>query len=334
MRTVVRESADSGEALLRRMAARRRRDNIVVAVLAVLAVLGGGHAILSAFDSPPPGPSDDSTAAIVGRAQLAGSFAEQFVVTYLTSVAGQQDRIGEFVGSNQQIALPSSARQVSDPSVVYVSRALSAGGLDVWSVTVSVRVGKGGAATAPEHRQFYRVAVSISEGRLRALSVPAVVQAPAKGVDLKQAYGSPCASDTPLAQVAAGFLGAMLAGTGDVARYTTPDAGLAALKPPPFTAVELASLTSDDAGCGSSGAKAQVLATINPKADTGATQTLAYPLTMIRNAGQWQVVSIDPIPALSSPLAVVAGQDSRGGAPPTSTSSPSTSVTIPPATQN
>ncbi|MFG3619166.1 conjugal transfer protein [Nocardia sp. NPDC047654] len=334
MRTVVRGPADSGEALLRRMAARRRRDNIVVGVLAVLAVLGGGHAILSVFDSPPPPPSDASTTAIIGRAQLAGSFAEQFVVTYLTAVAGQQDRIGEFVGSNQQITLPSSARQVSDPSVAYVSRVVSTGAVDVWSVTVSVRVGKAGAATAPEHRQFYRVAVSVSDGRLRALSMPAVVEPPAKGVDLKLAYGSPCAPDTPLGQVAAGFLNAMLAGNGDVARYTTPDAGLAALKPPPYTAVELTSLTTDDSSCGSGGAKAQVLATVNPKADTGAAATLAYPLTMIRNAGQWQVVSIDPIPALSSPLAVVVGQDSRGAAPPTSTSSSSPTVTIPPATQN
>ncbi|MGQ4619487.1 conjugal transfer protein [Nocardia sp. R7R-8] len=327
-------SADSGEALLRRMAARRRRDNIVVAVLAVLAVLGGGHAILSVFDSGPPAPPDDSTTAIVGHAQLAGSFAEQFVVTYLTAVGGQQDRLGEFVGSNQQITLPSSARQVSDPAVVYVSRALSLGGLDVWSVTVSVRVGKSGAAAAPEQRQFYRVAVSLSDGRLRALSTPAMVQPPAKGVDLKLAYGAPCAPDTPLGQVAAGFLSAMLSGNGDVARYTTPDAGLAALKPPPFTAVELTSLTTDDSSCGSGGAKARVLATVNPKADTGATATLAYPLTMIRTAGQWQVMSIDPIPALSSPPAVVVGQDSRGGAPPTSSPSPSTSVTIPPATQN
>ncbi|WP_280239539.1 conjugal transfer protein [Nocardia abscessus] len=334
MRTVVRGPADSGEALLRRMAARRRRDNIAVAVLAVLAVLGGGHAILSVFESGPPAPSDDSTTAIVGRAQLAGSFAQQFVVTYLTAVAGQQDRLGEFVGSNQQIALPSSARQVSDPSVVYVSRTLSVGGLDVWSVTVSVRVGKSGAATVPENRQFYRVAVSVSEGRLRALSVPAVVQPPAKGSDLKLAYGGPCATDTPLAQVASGFLGAMLTGAGDVARYTTPDAGLAALRPPPFTAVELVALTSDDSSCGVGANKAQVLATVNPKADTGATATLAYPLTMVRNAGQWQVVSIDPIPALSSPLAVVGSQDSRGAAPPTSTSSPSSSVQIPPATQN
>ncbi|MEA3526998.1 conjugal transfer protein [Nocardia implantans] len=333
MRTVVRGPADSGEALLRRMAARRRRDNIVVAVLAVLAVLGGGHAILSVFDSGPPAPSDDSTTAIVGHAQLAGSFAEQFVVAYLTAVGGQQDRIGEFVGSNQQITLPSSARQVSDPAVVYVSRAVAAGGLEVWSVTVSVRVGKPGAA-ASDQRQFYRVAVSLTDGRLRALSTPAVVQPPGKGVDLKLAYGAPCAPDTPLGQVASGFLSAMLTGNGDVARYTVPDSGLAALKPSPFTAVELTSLTTDDSSCGSGGAKAQVLATVNPKADTGATATLAYPLTMIRNAGQWQVVSIDPIPALSSPLAVVVGGDARGGAPPTSTTTSSPTVTIPPATQN
>ncbi|MEU7634272.1 conjugal transfer protein [Nocardia sp. NPDC049220] len=334
MRTVVRGPADSGEALLRRMAARRRRDNIVVGVLAVLAVLGGGHSILSVFDSDPPPPSDDATTAIVGRSQLAGSFAEQFVVTYLTAVAGQQDRVGEFVGSGQQIALPTSARQVSDPSVVYVSRTMSTGSLDVWSVTVSVRVGKAGTNVTSENRQFYRVAVSTADGRLRALSVPAVVPAPAKGAELALAYSSPCAADTPLSQVAAGFLGALLAGAGDVARYTTQDAGITALKPAPFTAVELVALTADNAACGTSGAKARVLATINPKADTGATATLAYPLTMIRNGGQWQVVSIDPVPALSSPLAVVAGQDSRGGAPATSTSPPSTSANIPPATQN
>ncbi|WP_406271720.1 conjugal transfer protein [Nocardia sp. NBC_00881] len=334
MRTVGRGPADSGEALLRRMAARRRRDNILVAVLAVLAVLGGGHAILSVFDSGPPPPSDDSTTAVVGRSQLAGSFAEQFVVTYLTAIAGQQDRVGEFVGSGQQIALPTSARQVSDPSVVYVSRTVSTSSLDVWSVTVSVRIGKTGTGGTPETRQFYRVAVSVSDGRLRALSVPAVVPPPGKGADLALAYSASCAADTPLSQVAAGFLGALLAGTGDVARYTTPDAGLAALKPAPFTAVELVALTADNAACGSGGAKAQVLATINPKADTGATATLAYPLTMVRNGGQWQVVSIDPVPALSSPLAVVAGQDSHGGAPTSSTSPPSTSVNIPPATQN
>ncbi|MFE7801040.1 conjugal transfer protein [Nocardia sp. NPDC057440] len=317
------------------MAARRRRDNILVAVLAVLAVLGGGHAVFSMFSSGPPPPSDNTTTAIVGRAQLAGAFAEQFVVTYLTAVAGQQDRVGEYVGSAQQISLPTTTRVVSDPAVVYVSRSTSTGGLDVWSVTVSARVGKGTTATAADPRLFYRVAVSLSEGRLRALSVPAMVEPPARGADLALAYSTPCAADTPLAQVAAGFLGALLANSGDVVRYTSQDAAITALKPAPFTAVELVSLAADDTSCGTGKTKAQVLATINPKADGGATATLAYPLSMVRNGGQWQVQSIDSVPALANPLAIVGAQDSHGaGASITSTAPPTTTVQIPPAKQN
>ncbi|MFQ6395092.1 conjugal transfer protein [Nocardia sp. KC 131] len=335
MRTVGREQPESGEALLRRMVARRRRDNIVVAVLAVLAVFGGGHAFFSLFSSDPPPPSDNTTTAIVGRAQLAGSFAEQFVVNYLTAVAGQQDRIGEYVGTAQQISLPTAARVVSDPAVVYVSRERSVNGLDVWSVTVSARIGKGTTATAADPRQFYRVAVSLSEGRLRALSVPAVVEPPARGADLALAYSSPCAAETPLAQVAAGFLSALLANSGDVVRYTTQDSGITALKPAPFTAVELVSLVADDRSCGTGNATAQVLATVNPKADGGATATLAYPLSMVRNGGQWQVQSIDSVPALANPLAIVGAQDSRGsGASSTSTAPPTTTMQIPPAKQN
>lgn len=86
-------SANSGDALLRRMAARRRRDNIIVGILAVSAVIGGGHAVFDAFATPPPGPSESSTISLIGRAQLAGSFAREFVVTYLSASAGQQDRI-------------------------------------------------------------------------------------------------------------------------------------------------------------------------------------------------------------------------------------------------
>ncbi|MEV6427494.1 conjugal transfer protein [Nocardia sp. NPDC051463] len=336
MRTLARGQSESGEALLRRMAARRRRDNVLVAVLAVLAALGGGHAIFSMFSSGPPPPSDNTTTAIIGRAQLAGSFAQQFVVTYLTSVAGQQDRIGEYVGAGQQVSLPATARQVADPAVVYVSRTNSTGGLDVWSVTVSVRVAKGATVTPADPRYFYRVAVSLSEGRLRALSIPAVVEAPGRGADLALAYSTPCTSETPLAQVASGFLGAMLANSGEVVRYTTQDAGITALKPAPFTAVDLVSVSADDTSCGVSKTKAQVLATVNPKADGGATATLAYPLSMVRNGGQWQVASIDSVPALSNPLAVVGAQDSRGAGTSSSTSTapPTTTVQIPPAKQN
>lgn len=351
---MVGRSTDSGEELLRRMVVRRRRDNVIVAVLAVLAVLGGGHAILDFFAADPQPPSDSATPGTIGRAQLAGSFAQQFVVTYLGSVAGQQDRIGEFVGASaQQVTLPSTARQVSDPAVVYVARVGSFDALEVWSVTVSVRVGKtaapagttsagttstvGTAGTTAEARQFYRVGISVLNGRLRALSLPALVEPPSRGADLAQAYSAPCTADTPLTQVASGFLTAYLTGTGDVGRYVTLDAGIAALRPAPFTTVETVAVTSDDSSCGTSRTHAQVLVTVNPKGDGGAVATLAYPLTMVRDGGQWQVQSVDPVPAMTNPPAVIAEQDSHASAPTATTSAPSTTTTtvqIPRATQN
>ncbi|WP_329412032.1 conjugal transfer protein [Nocardia vinacea] len=328
------------------MVARRRRDNVIVAVLAVLAILGGGHAVLDWFASDPPPPSDNATPATVGRAQLAGSFAEHFVVTYLSSVAGQQDRIGEYVGASaQQITLPTTARQVSEPVVVYVARAGSFDALEVWSVTVSVRIGKttgtagttGTVATTAEARQYYRVGVSVLNGRLRALSLPALVEPPGRGADLAQAYSSPCTADTPLAQVASGFLTAYLTGTGDVGRYITLDAGITALRPAPYTTVETVAVTSDDNSCGTARSAAQVLATVNPKGDGGVAPTLAYPLTMVRDNGQWQVQSVDAVPAMTNPPAVIAEQDSRGSSAPTSVTSssvPSSAAQIPRATQN
>ncbi|MFB7720110.1 conjugal transfer protein [Nocardia sp. NPDC056100] len=329
--------ADSGEALLRRMAARRRRDNVVVVILAVLAVFGGGHAIIDAFSDPPPGPSDNSTISLIGRSQLAESFARDFVVTYLSAAAGQQDRIQEFVGSAQQATLPTTGRQVSDPSVVYVSRELSSGGVDVWGVTVSVRLSRRVGAAVDDSRQCYQVSVAMVEGRMRALALPAAVEPPRHGPELALNYGATCAADTPLAQVAAGFLQALLTGSGDIARYTTPASDISALRPAPFTSAETSVINADDSSCGANGSTARVLASVNPKIDGAGSPTLAYPLTMVREAGQWQVKSVDSIPALHLPL--TAGSNPAGGGTGASTTTtpakgPASAAQVPQATQN
>ncbi|MEU6560597.1 conjugal transfer protein [Nocardia nova] len=339
MRTSAGRRDDSGEQLLRRMAARRRRDNAIFAVLAVLAVLGGGHAVRSWFATPPPGPSDATTTRIIGNAQLAESFAEEFVVTYLSASSGQREKLAEYVGGDQQITLPSTARQVSDPVVVFASRSIGNGSVDVWAVTVSVHIAKNGAAGGL--REYFRVPVTVTpDGRRRALTVPQAVGPPERGLDLVQNYALSCGLDTPLSQVASGFLAAYLAGSGDVARYTTPNSGIIALKPAPFTAAETTAVSSEDAGCGTGGTSAKVLATVDPKAGTGSTPTLAYPLTMVNTSGQWQVQSMDAVPALRNPLSVASGPQAGDapstGASGTPTTVPSTgaSASVPPATQN
>lgn len=347
------------------MTARRRRDNIVVVVLAVLAVLGGGHAVLSWFRSPPAGPSDSATVSLIGHSALAASFAEDFVVTYLSSTAGQQDRLSSYLDSGQQLRLPATAHPVSDPLVVHVGRTESSAALEIWEVTVSVVPGRNSAAS---ERQYYQVAVSVTpDGRRRALSVPAMVEPPGIGPDVTLAYSTPCSTETPLADVARGFLTAYLTGSGDVARYTTTQSGITVLRPAPMRGLEVVGVSSDDSTCGSGRDSARVLATVAPKNaaaaapsdSSGSPQSsqhdsglgtapgaskaagpadgaaLAYPLTMVRTNGQWQVQAIDRVPALTDPLTIVtnsgAGNRSSSDAP---TTTPTTTVQIPPATQN
>ncbi|NUS44697.1 MAG: conjugal transfer protein [Mycobacteriaceae bacterium] len=315
------------------MAARRRRDNIAFGVLAALAVIGGLNAIFGFFKSDPPGPSDANTAVIVGHAQLAGSFAAEFVTTYLSAGAGQQEKMARYVNVGQ-ITLPKTGRQVQDPSVVYVQRAIDNGELEVWAVTVSVRIGSGSSASSAP-RQFYRVAVTVATGQVRALSLPAAVGPPAGGLDLSQRYNAPCSNETPLATVAAGFLGAFLTGTGDVNRYISQDAGITALAPAPYSSLANVAVSATDSSCGEKGSSARVLATVTPKLDSGELAPLAYPLTMVRSGGQWQVQALDSIPALTEPLTAIANNQSKAaaGATTTTPSVGSTGTeTIPPAT--
>ncbi len=324
--------ANSGEALLRQMAARRRRDNIVVIVLAVLAVLGGGHAVYSFFAPAPKPPGDEAMVTVTGHARLASSFAEDFVVAYLSAGTGQRESLSRYIDGVQQISLPKVGQQVDDPIVVYVSRTLAAGNMEVWTVTVSVHVGRGQAHTP---RQYYRVPVSVSEGSLRALTLPAVVEPPRVGADLAQAYSAPCGEETAFTQVATGFLTAYLTGSGDVARYVTVDSGISALRPAPFTELSAVTVTAEDATCGSAGTTARILATVTPESGTGTAPSLAYPMTMVRGEGQWQVRALETVPALKEPLTVVVPQGERTGpAGGGTTAPPTTTVQIPPATQN
>ncbi|RMI33045.1 conjugal transfer protein [Nocardia stercoris] len=338
------------------MVARRRRDNILVGVLAVLAILGGGHAVADFFSGPPPGPSENSTLGIVGNAQLVGSFAETFVTSYLGATSGQQERIADFVGGAQQLTLPSSPRQVSDPQVVFATRTDGNSAVEVWAVTVSVRIAKSGtmipassaagtstaappgagttttaAPIAADLRQYYRVGIDVVGGRPRALAPPAQVPPPERGSDLLLAYSATCQTDTPLAQVATGFMQALLTGSADIARYTTPDSGITALRPAPFTTVDSVTVGADDSHCGASGDSARVLVSVNVKGDAGGVPTLAYPLAMVRAAGSWQVRAIESVPALRYPMTVVTGQNSRNAV--ATTTAPVTSTTTAAAAQ-
>ncbi|WP_433574711.1 conjugal transfer protein [Nocardia brasiliensis] len=326
MRKVAGRSSESGEALLRRMALRRQREKVLLAVLAVLAVLGGGHTVLSWFASEPPRDDGRAAARLIGDSYLATSFAEDFVVTYLSADNRQRDSLERFLSTAGQTMLPATSGVVSDPMAVYAARTLSNGNVDIWTVTISVRQGEDARG-----RSYFRVAMSLIDGAVRALSVPAEVEPPRRATGLALGYSMTCGPDTPVGQAAVGFLTAYLTGSGDIARYSVPGTGFVGLRPPPYAKLESVALASDDSTCGSGAKTVRLLAKVGPRADDDdVVATLGYPLTMVLNAGQWQVRSIDAIPVLRTPLTVADNQQSPGG--PTTTPS-ATSVEVPPPTQ-
>jgi hypothetical protein len=336
-KAVIDVQEDSGKALLRRMAARRRRDNIVFGVLATLALIGGGTTILGWILPGKPSPTTDYTAAVVGHAQLAGAFAQDFVTTYLTTAEGQKDRLGKFIDSSVPLQLSKSPREVSDQTVVHVRRTVATERLEVWAVTVSVRPtgSANDAVRGTGGRQYYSVAVSLADGGLRALAPPALVDAPPTGPGLTTVYAGPCTAETPLVTAVSGFLSAYLVGTGDISRYTTADAGVVALQPAPFLGLDSVAVVSDDSGCGTDRSTVRVLATVTPRDRTGVLANLAYPLTLARTDGQqWQVRSLDVVPALSDPVRVADGNPTEMEVVSPTSTPPTTTAIIPPAKHN
>src|SRR5262245_4986978 len=140
------------------MAARRRRDNIVFGVLAALAVIGGSATILGWILPEKRATATDPAATLGSHAQLAGPFAQDFVTTYLTTAEGHKDRLGRFIDYSGPLHLSPSRRDVSDPAVVYLRRSVAAGRIEVWAVTVSVRVDQD-VDSAASSRHYYSVAV-------------------------------------------------------------------------------------------------------------------------------------------------------------------------------
>lgn len=320
-------SGSSGSELLRRVAVRQRRERMLVVGVAALAIIGGLNAIFGfLFGGSPPVEPEAAALRLESHSALASSFAEDFVVTYLSAGSGSAPTLARYVAA--QVSLPTVGRDVSEPLVAYLERVRVTGGLEIWSVTVAVRVGDDGGP-----RQYYRVGVSLLQGQLRALSLPEQVAQPGRGVDLSTVYRSSCGSSDQLYSVTSGFLGAMLAGTADITRYTTADAGIAALSPAPYNSLDTDSVTADDSSCGAKGSVAHVLITVTPHGAAGPTPPLSYPLTLTRANGQWQVAAMDAVPALGDRLAVVNESDSTARTTVTTTAA-ATDAAVPPATHN
>jgi hypothetical protein len=232
------------------------------------------------------------------QADQVGTFAADFVVTWLTATTGQRAALARFITLADNVpALPATpAAVVTAPQVVSVIHTGATADADVYAATVSVT--ERPYASAQSVRSFYRVPVSMWNYQPRALTLPARINGPGPGADFTVAYRQALSADSPVYALVRGFLTTYLTATTGLDRYVLADSGLTPVGG--YQSAIVSTLSADrpvpyDAA---PGARVHVLATVIAQTAQFATVNLVYPLTVENSGGTWMVADIDLAPQI------------------------------------
>lgn len=322
--------------------------------LGLFAAIGAGVValllVLTGVGSSAPTPSRTTTSPMVDTARQAAAtdLAQDFVVTWLQSRRGDEKTLARFVRTDG-IALPTqptsiatepriaSVEAINPPSAQVETGSTSQGGPvraagENYSVMVSVSVVAVGSDPAVKpQRRYFAVPVVFVGDDARAAAVPAAVPAPATAGDLVLGYRFRVGLEHSLTQSINQFLSAMVAGAGEISRYTSPGSQIRAVTPAPYTSAQITDLLSDTdfsastTGSPADGATARVLASATVTGtDRAQASTVQYPLTAVARGGRWEVSALDAMPLLAASTGSSA--TSTAGASPSGTSTPVTSA--------
>lgn len=257
----------------------RLRTNAITALIlgALLVVptatslaLGGGRTV-------PPATKRDETPMVSSEAR-AGEFASGYVKAWLApSGANALDSYYRGV-----LTVPASQPPKLDQVSIADIRPAGAGRL---SVTVG--------ADVDGVRRYFSVPLQVTGDSVSALGLPAPVAAPVRSQGPRQAYDEDVLRSGPAGQAISAFLNALLAGQGDISRYTSPGRSIAAVTPAPYARAELqtARAIGTEPATTKDGTRLQVLAT-TVLTDASKRQFLAsYALELTTRGGRWEVSS-------------------------------------------
>lgn len=322
--------------------------------LGLFAAIGSGVValllVLTGLGSSAPAPARTTTSPVVDTARQAAAtdLAQDFVVTWLQSQRGDEKTLARFVRTDG-IALPTqpmsiatepriaSVEAVDPPSAPAKTGSTPQGGPvraagENYSVVVSVSVvAVGSDPAAKPQRRYFAVPVVFVGDDARAAAVPAAVPAPSTAGDLVLGYRFRVGLEHSLTQSINQFLSAMVAGAGEISRYTSPGSQIRAVTPAPYTSAQITDLLSDTdfsanaTASPADGATARVLASaIVIGTDRAQTSTVQYPLTAIARGGRWEVSALDSMPLLAASTGSSATPTASGS--PSSTNTPVTST--------
>lgn len=285
------------------------RTRAVHGVLVAALVTGPAALLLtvgqSALATAPTATPVATVAPPVGGEQAAvGELARQLVVRWLQTPRGEENLLNDLVATTG-LQLASTPMTATDPATAQLVET----GPGQWSVTVGVTVTD---ATAVTVRRYFQVPVRYNKDTeaVVAATLPAPVAAPAAAPIPSLGYRYTASLTDPVAVAAGEFLSSLLTGAGDVTRFVSPGTVIAAVTPPPYTGVQLRTVSTDvdlRGTAASSGlGQVRVLITAAASITTKQVVTVQYALTLTTREGRWEVSSLDtsPLPseASTSPL--------------------------------
>lgn len=309
-------------------------SRVLVYVL-VAAIVCGPAALVIAMTRQPPPP----TAATVSespdrdaRRAAAEEVAVQWTRAFLSTPASGVTRLSTYWSG--PLTMPATAPAVNDATAL--DAVATAPG--VWSVTVALDVTPAGGVV---QRRYFQTPIAVAGGagpgraQAKPMTVPAEISGPGPAVPPALAYPVTVSSSGAAGATVHGFLTALLAGTGDLTRWSAPGLAVTPVTPPPYGDVQVAQLQADDdvaglaTGLPADAKVVHLLATVTmrltPAVDgqADAFRTGQYLLAVTARAGRWEVSGVDNTPVISAGSATAAAPSAVASTSPPS-SQPST----------
>lgn len=278
---------------------------IVGGILLVGLISGPAALALTLTRGPAVAAADTSaqSAGLTALEQSTGSYALAYTAAWLAASRGNDAELKTYVDTSG-IQLTEAPWEYRDAAVVSIAPATAG---NITTVVVAANVKEMAASTVDDGtteswpRRYFQVAVTSDPetGNLGVVGLPAPVAAP---VQVEKAptlvYGSQLAPDSAASTAVTAFLGAYLAGSGDITRYIAPSTEISAITPAPYVTLDATDLRVDvePSEQPADGDTARVLATVVLTNALEQTLTSTYALTITARADRWEVTSIDPAP--------------------------------------
>lgn len=276
--------------------------------------LAVGAVALTAATRPAAEAAAAATPEPDGRIEATG-VAEHAVITWLAATRSADPQPD---GLAPVADLPTKALDVSDPGAVESRWEDGA-----WVVTVGVTVTSTAPATdqisepvTVARRRYFQVPVAVdATGQVSVLTLPAEVAGPTLTPAPSSGYRSTVPPAHPASAAAVDFLAALLAGAGDITRYTAPGAEIRAVAPAPYIEVVVESVAAAESPSEDpvEGETAVLLVRARAQDATGAVTRFDYVLSIAVRSSRWEITQIrgappqagevsaaDPVPSVPS----------------------------------